>query len=210
MKTAFAKLLQVYEIDYQTIADCWQNIVTHYQQPHRHYHTLHHIEALLEQFDGIKDQLKQPESVLLAIFYHDVIYQTQGKPAMSNERQSAAYFIAELGGFLPIDLQNRVVELIIATEKHELADTNNSDMAYFLDMDLRILGQTDLVYQAYCQQIRLEYQHVAKVLYNFSRKKALKRFLDRKRLYFTQRFSTQYEQQARQNIKSEIKTLTLF
>lgn len=210
MKTAFAKLLQVYEIDYQTIADCWQNIVTHYQQPHRHYHTLHHIQALLEQFDGIKDQLKQPESVLLAIFYHDVIYQTQDKPAMSNERQSAAYFIAELGGFLPIDLQNRVVELIIATEKHELADTNDSDMAYFLDMDLRILGQTDLVYQAYCQQIRLEYQHVAKVLYNFSRKKALKRFLDRKRLYFTQRFSTQYEQQARQNIKSEIKTLTLF
>ena len=129
---------------------------------------------------------------------------------MSNERQSAAYFIAELGGFLPIDLQNRVVELIIATEKHELADTNDSDMAYFLDMDLRILGQTDLVYQAYCQQIRLEYQHLAKVLYNFSRKKALKRFLDRKRLYFTERFSTQYEQQARQNIKSEIKTLTLF
>ena len=210
MKTAFAKLLQVYEIDHQTIADGWQNIVTHYQQPHRHYHTLHHIEALLEQFDGIKDQLKQPESVLLAIFYHDVIYQTQDKPAMSNERQSAAYFIAELGGFLPIDLQNRVVELIIATEKHELADTNDSDMAYFLDMDLRILGQTDLVYQAYCQQIRLEYQHVAKVLYNFSRKKALKRFLDRKRLYFTERFSTQYEQQARQNIKSEIKTLTLF
>lgn len=210
MKTAFAKLLQVYEIDYQTIADCWQNIVTHYQQPHRHYHTLHHIQALLEQFDGIKDQLKQPESVLLAIFYHDVIYQTQDKPAMSNERQSAAYFIAELGGFLPIDLQNRVVELIIATEKHELADTNDSDMAYFLDMDLRILGQTDLVYQAYCQKIRLEYQHVAKVLYNFSRKKALKRFLDRKRLYFTQRFSTQYEQQARQNIKSEIKTLTIF
>lgn len=210
MKTAFAKLLQVYAIDHQTIADCWQNIVTHYQQPHRHYHTLHHIQALLEQFDGIKDQLKQPESVLLAIFYHDVIYQTQDKPAMSNERQSAAYFIAELGGFLPIDLQNRVVELIIATEKHELADTNDSDMAYFLDMDLRILGQTDLVYQAYCQQIRLEYQHVAKVLYNFSRKKALKRFLDRKRLYFTERFSTQYEQQARQNIKSEIKTLTLF
>lgn len=210
MKTAFAKLLQVYAIDHQTIADCWQNIVTHYQQPHRHYHTLHHIQALLEQFDGIKDQLKQPESVLLAIFYHDVIYQTQDKPAMSNERQSAAYFIAELGGFLPIDLQNRVVELIIATEKHELADTKDSDMAYFLDMDLRILGQTDLVYQAYCQQIRLEYQHVAKVLYNFSRKKALKRFLDRKRLYFTERFSTQYEQQARQNIKSEIKTLTLF
>lgn len=210
MKTAFAKLLQVYAIDHQTIADYWQNIVTHYQQPHRHYHTLHHIEALLEQFDGIKDQLKQPESVLLAIFYHDVIYQTQDKPAMSNERQSAAYFIAELGGFLPIDLQNRVVELIIATEKHELADTNDSDMAYFLDMDLRILGQTDLVYQAYCQQIRLEYQHVAKFLYNFSRKEALKSFLDRKRLYFTQRFSTQYEQQARQNIKSEIKTLTLF
>ena len=131
MKTAFAKLLQVYAIDHQTIADCWQNIVTHYQQPHRHYHTLHHIQALLEQFDGIKDQLKQPESVLLAIFYHDVIYQTQGKPAMSNERQSAAYFIAELGGFLPIDLQNRVVELIIATEKHELVDTNDSDMAYF-------------------------------------------------------------------------------
>ena len=68
MKTAFAKLLQVYEIDHQTIADCWQNIVTHYQQPHRHYHTLHHIQALLEQFDGIKDQLKQPDSRAIGDF----------------------------------------------------------------------------------------------------------------------------------------------
>lgn len=214
METTFASLLQRYGIDSQTIANSWQNLVCHYQQPHRHYHNLSHIGALLTHFDKVKSdrvksQLKHPDSVLLAIFYHDVIYQTQGKQASSNERQSADFFIAELGNFLPIDMQNRVVALILATEKHELADKSDSDMAYVLDMDLSILGKPEPIYQQYCQQIRLEYQHVAKIFYNFGRKKALQRFLNRQRLYFTDDFYQPYEQQARQNIANEIKTLKL-
>lgn len=210
METVFEHLLQRFQIDSQTITHLWQNLATHYQQPHRHYHNLSHIQALLGHFDSVRTELHQPDSVLLAIFYHDVIYQTHGKQVASNERQSADYFINELGKLLPKNVVDRVVDLILATEKHELIDTANSDMAYFLDMDLSILGRDEAIYQPYCQQIRLEYQHVAKILYNFARKKALKRFLQREPLYFTEPFFNQYETQARQNITYEIKTLTLF
>lgn len=210
METVFERLLQSFQIDNQTITHLWQNLVTHYQQPHRYYHNLNHIQALIKHFDSVKTELHQPDSVLLAIFYHDVIYQTQGKQVASNERQSADYFVSELGTLLPKNVVDRVVDLILATEKHKLTDTTDSDMAYFLDMDLSILGKSEPIYQHYCQQIRLEYQHVAKVLYNIGRKKALKRFLHRERLYFTERFFAQYEVQARQNITREIKTLALF
>ncbi|MFW2177285.1 MULTISPECIES: hypothetical protein [unclassified Moraxella] len=210
MQSVLDNLLNQLAIPPHKISDCWHNLTQHYDELHRHYHNLTHIQALLSHFERIKPQLAQPSVVLLAIFYHDVIYQTQGKNPSSNERQSADFFIHELGECLPNDVVNRVVDFIMATEKHEMADKTDSDMAYFLDMDLSILGQSEAIYQAYAQAIRLEYQHVPKFLYNFSRKKALKHFLNRERLYFTDDFVEKFEGQARENIANEINQLKLW
>lgn len=210
MQQQFATLLKQFEIADKKIAQCWQNLANHYQEPHRYYHNLEHIQALLNYFNKLSEQLICPDAVLLACFYHDAIYQTKGKIQSSNEQQSADFFVAELAKYLPQDLVKKVVRLIISTQNHKLIDKSDMDEAYFLDMDLAILGQNPNIYQQYCRHIQQEYAHILPVLYRIGRKKVLKRFLTRERLYFTELFFQQYEQQARQNISHEIKNLRVF
>lgn len=206
----FATLLKQFDIDDKTIAQYWQNLANHYQEIHRYYHNLQHIQALLNYFDILSGQLLCSDAVLLACFYHDVIYHTKGKIQPSNEQQSADFFVAELAKYLPQDLVRKVVRLIISTQNHKLIDKSDIDDAYFLDMDLSILGQNPDIYQQYSANIQREYQHILPIFYRIGRKKVLKQFLTRERLYFTELFFQQFEQQARQNIHDEIKNLGIF
>lgn len=179
----------------------WQNILTHYQQPNRHYHTLKHIEAMYQYFLAIKNQLHNPSSVLLALVFHDVIYDPT---KTDNEAQSAIFLQHELSRFLPKKLIETASELILATQKHQLADPNNSDMAYFLDMDLAILGQDTEIYQTYVKAIRQEYHHISESDFRLGRTVVLQNFLQRERLFFSDYFFDKYETQARQNLAQEI------
>ncbi|EGE15260.1 hypothetical protein E9M_00186 [Moraxella catarrhalis 46P47B1] len=42
--------------------------MTHYQQPHRHYHNLTHLSEYFMWFDEIKDNLSRPDLVAIALF----------------------------------------------------------------------------------------------------------------------------------------------
>lgn len=200
----FYAVLHHFNIEMGVISDRWQNLATHYNQPHRHYHNLLHIKAMLRHFSAIEKQLNQPDNVALAIFYHDAIYDpTQN----DNEAKSIDFFVQELGDYVPKSVQENVSELILATQNHELANFHNTDMAYFLDMDLSILGQDTAVYQQYANAIRQEYHHVKNDDYKISRLAVLQRFLQRERLYFSDRFFLEFEQCARKNLATEISSL---
>ena len=199
------------------IETLWQPLVSHYTEAHRHYHDLSHIAFLFRQFDSIKPNLIYPDSVALAIFYHDVIYNTQNSSnlssALSNERQSANFMQQQLNSLVPQSLINQAFNLILLTEKHELNDDDNhdfqNDARYFLDMDLSILGQSDEVYEGYAKAVRLEYAQVPDELYRQGRMQVLTNFLNRPRLYFTDDFYDRFEQTARANLEREIKNLSV-
>ena len=199
------------------IETLWQPLVSHYTEAHRHYHDLSHIAFLFKQFDSIKPNLIHPDSVALAIFYHDVIYDTQNSSnlssALSNERQSANFMQQQLDNLVPQSLINQAFNLILLTEKHELNDDDNhdfqNDARYFLDMDLSILGQSDEVYEGYAKAVRLEYAQVPDELYRQGRMQVLTNFLNRPRLYFTDYFYDRFEQMARTNLEREIKNLSV-
>ncbi|PNK61009.1 hypothetical protein [Psychrobacter sp. FDAARGOS_221] len=202
----------------------WQDICHHYSEPQRHYHTLTHLAQMFHQFDKHQNQLHNPNAIELAIWYHDIIYDpTQ----TDNERQSADYFqrvvntcpqLADLVAKQNNLLIQQVTALIMMTAKHEVSQADAEleqkitlkvqDSQYFLDMDLAILGSPRQVYQDYARQVRLEYAHVNDSAFKQGRKAVLERFLQRERLYFTQAFYAEYEQNARHNIQQEIRELT--
>jgi predicted metal-dependent HD superfamily phosphohydrolase len=101
--------------------------------------------------------------------------------------------------------------MIIATAKHELADTlagtDRSDTAHFLDMDLAILGAPEHHFTRYEAQIRKEYAHVSDTGFRTGRAAILCRFLARERLYFSEWGSNQFEDRARSNLKRSIAAL---
>ena len=72
----------------------FDDLAARYAEPHRHYHTLDHIRAVLEIVDRIGATARNPAALELAVWFHDVVYDTH---AGDNEEQSAAHARSVLG-----------------------------------------------------------------------------------------------------------------
>jgi predicted metal-dependent HD superfamily phosphohydrolase len=183
----------------------WDMLVRHYSEPHRAYHNLSHITALLRHADANRESIVNPGAVGFAIWFHDVIYDTR---ARDNEERSAAFARDAMQGMGIADSLIAAVErCILATQKHELM-SGVPDLPLFLDRDLAILGAPDELYRQYSEAIRAEYNWVAGPLYRLGRGKVLKRFAQRRTLFFTPAMAARFEAQARRNLDREIRELS--
>ncbi len=157
-----------------------------YAEPHRHYHTLEHIEHCLEEFDPL--QAADPEAVELAIWFHDAIYDTRRH---DNEERSAEWLLQELPE------ARRAAALILVTKHHK---ASTPDEALLVDVDLAILGQSEERFDRYERQIRAEYAWVPEDVFRRKRAELLDGFLARPFIYGTEPFRAKYEAAARANL----------
>jgi len=174
-----------------------------YSQPHRFYHNLTHIDHCLRELSSIKSSAKDYDSLELAIWYHDAVYETRRD---DNEKKSAelAKEICEINNFTD-DFTTRVYQLILST-KH-CGEPSDPDTKILLDVDLSILGQEEDIFKEYEDNIRKEYIWVPSDIFKAERKKILQSFLDRKSIYLTDYFKDKYEIIARDNLKKSIRCL---
>ncbi|PKH09491.1 hypothetical protein CXF93_01240 [Moritella sp. Urea-trap-13] len=191
------------------IQQSWSRLLPHYQQAHRHYHDLNHIDACFTWFDQVQAKLDNPLAVALAIWFRDIIYDVRRS---DNEEKSAQYAVTALTNFaVSTRLVQQVYELILLTQhpskpSHKLKGlVTHHDQALFLDIDLTILGQQGAIYANYEQAIRAEYQHVPLCLYKLGRKRLLKQLLRQPKIYYSDYFTEKFESQARVNIQSVLK-----
>ena len=185
--------------------DTFKALCEAYREPHRHYHTLRHITDSLEQFDLLRGQAKQPETIELAIWFHDAIYQPY---RANNEQKSADWalrFLRSVGA--DNELLSRVQTLILATQ-HQ-ANSRDIDTSILIDVDLAILGADPDRYRTFEQAIRREYRWIPDFLYRRKRTEILSSFLHRAKIFTSERFCIRYEAQARENLHLAIKLLQL-
>ena len=126
----------------------WQVMLSAYSEPHRHYHTLAHIGAVVAHAEHLREHLQMPDTVLLALFFHDVIYDAARQ---DNETRSAD-LLREL---LPDIDTERAGAMIVATKHH--AATSDPDTNLLLDIDMSILGADWPAYRAYAEGVYHEY-----------------------------------------------------
>ncbi|EDQ98081.1 uncharacterized protein LACBIDRAFT_296076 [Laccaria bicolor S238N-H82] len=197
-------------------------IKTAYSQPTRHYHTLTHINDLLQLLSEHRDELDNPRCVELAILFHDIVYDPTTTEVGFNERKSNDVFLEyasdpavseTLTGLDKRDI-SPVSSMILATIHHQptsslLHDTGAlEDLKFFLDIDMSILAAEETQYDAYAAAIRNEYAHYSELAYCFGRRKVLRDFLQRERIYFSDAFEgSGMEERARSNICREIERL---
>lgn len=183
----------------------WDALVKHYSEPHRAYHNLSHVMALLRHADSERAHIKRPEVVELAIWFHDVIYDTR---AHDNELRSATWARHAMQAMqIDPDVIKAVEQCILATQKHEVPSLHVADLPFFLDLDLSILGAPEESYHRYSQVIRAEYDWVPEVEYRTGRSKILMNFAERPSLFFTPEMSDRFEAKARRNIEWELREL---
>lgn len=176
----------------------WREIETAYSEPHRHYHTLTHIAAVVADWQQLHDRFETPDSALLALVFHDVVYD----PArQDNEAVSAGVLRERLGGIDGLIMKQAC--FCIEETKHHKA-TGDADTDLVLDIDMAILGASWDDYLRYAENVAREYIPVYGLdAYTTGRSALfLEPTLAHDRLFLTDAFADR-EAQARQNLVAE-------
>lgn len=181
------------------------NLRDRYAEPHRHYHTQAHIDALLGHLATHRQLAREPRHIEAAIWYHDVVYDPRRD---DNEVCSADVVRFELMsiGWLGVDVE-RVALMVEATKTH-LADDADTDTLLFLDLDLSVLAAPPAAYDTYAVAIRAEYHWVPDEAYRAGRAAVLRTFADRPVVYRTPALRAAWDAAARANLARELATLT--
>jgi predicted metal-dependent HD superfamily phosphohydrolase len=203
LEATFKSLVNQYAESPKLVEDLWLEVVENYSDRNRHYHNLDHLTQLLQQLLPFKTKVDNWDAILFATYYHDIIYNVLRN---DNEENSAAYASERLTILkAPAQQIELCSQHILATKSHSSSDSSDTNL--FTDADLSILGSDWESYDNYCQQIRKEYAIYPDLLYKPGRKKVLRHFLAMNGIFKTEPFHNQFEEQARQNITTELRRL---
>ena len=204
LRRDWENLAEPYTADRRIVERWFQHLVKLYSARGRAYHNLSHIRSLMVLGDSVKGRLRNCDGLKFAVWFHDAVYHTRRKDNEERSAELASQSLIELG--VPAELRELVGEMILATKQHQ-TDGSSTDLDYFLDLDLSILGSEEQTYLRYSAAIRREYWWVPRGTYRRGRQEVLASFLNRKSIYYTEEMGLRYEQQARRNIEHEIESL---
>ncbi|MFD0895419.1 hypothetical protein KBB96_20215 [Luteolibacter ambystomatis] len=197
MKSRFLMWCIAAGADGESAGLLWLDLGSRYSEPHRHYHTLDHIEASLAHLDEVEVN----PAVEGAIWFHDVVYDPTRD---DNEAQSAAFFLETTRPWIDPSFAERVHRLILATD-FRVAREDDPDEWLMTDIDLAILAAEASEYDAYAKAIRQEYAHVPDEEFRRGRLAVMQRFLEEP-VYRSEAFRSR-EETARENIRRELAAL---
>jgi len=183
--------------------DLHQRLVGAWSEKHRHYHTLQHLRECLEHLDAVRLQAHRPAEIAVALWFHDAVYDPRRE---DNEARSAAWLRdCALEEGVSAATAQRLHGMVMATADH--LPQGDADTQLLVDIDLSILGAEPARFRESNGQIRREYAHVPEPDWRTGRRRVLRGFLDRPRLYGTQRFHAMLEDRARENLAGELARL---
>lgn len=190
------------------VGAAFNNLTYRYCEHWRAYHTLAHIEAMLDELDLFR---KSPESipvdlevVEMVAWYHDIVCEPL---ASLNEENSAELFKVDAFNLrLKVEPVEKVIRAIIAT-KHIVPAVDINERAA-CDIDLTILGKAKDVFDNYERQIYREYDRLLPAQFCAGRLPIVKNIVSRPRIYLTDFFRDKYEVAARENLARSIERLS--
>ena len=198
--TRWAELAAELELEAEPAKDIGFDLAACHTEPHRHYHTMEHITAVLGH---LHDLHAATPTAKLAAFFHDAVYE----PTRNDNETQSAELAREVLRAVGRPEADDVAAIVLATAKHELPTDGPRETAAFLDADLAILAARSDTYDTYTVNVRAEYSHMSDVGFRTGRKAILEGFLQRDRLFFTTIGLARFEVPARANLRREIASL---
>lgn len=181
----------------------WAAVVGAWSEPHRRYHDLAHLAAVLGIVDGLAGHAADPVAVRLAAWYHDVAYDPRRE---DNEEVSAARARIGLLGLVDDATVAEVVRLVLLTAGHDPAP-GDADGAVLCDADLAVLAGPPEAYAAYASAVRDEYRHLSDEVFTAGRIAVLEHLLALPALYRLPETAARWTGPARANMTAELSLL---
>jgi predicted metal-dependent HD superfamily phosphohydrolase len=182
----------------------WAALVAAWSEPHRRYHDLGHLAAVLGLVGELGDAAADIDAVRLAAWYHDVVYDPE---RTDNEQVSAERARAGLRGLVPDERIEEVARLVLLTAGHDPApdDVNGAVLS---DADLAVLAGPADAYAAYASAVRAEYGHLSDEEFTAGRTAVLERLLALPTLYRLPAVTDEWTPRARANLTAELTLLS--
>ncbi|AXE86776.1 hypothetical protein [Streptomyces sp. Go-475] len=180
------------------------NLLTRWQEPQRHYHTVAHLAAVLDRVDVLEEYARDPDVVRLAAWFHDAVYLPDRSENEERSARLAERALAEAG--VPAAKTAEVARLVRLTVGHDPAD-DDPDGQVLCDADLAILASPPSRYAAYTAAVREEYHFVPNDAFRAGRAAVLRQLLGLPRLFRTPYGAAEWEATARYNLRSELELL---
>jgi predicted metal-dependent HD superfamily phosphohydrolase len=76
----FISVWQRLLVQYQDLADVesiWHELDRRYSEPARAYHTFEHLARCFRELDRARTEMRSPDRVELALWFHDAIYRPE-------------------------------------------------------------------------------------------------------------------------------------
>ncbi|MET9129911.1 HD domain-containing protein [Streptomyces antibioticus] len=179
-------------------------LLTRWQEPQRHYHTLTHLTAVLDHVDTLEAYATDPAAVRLAAWFHDAVYLPDRSENEERSARLAERALPEAG--VPDARTAEVARLVRLTVTHDPAD-DDRDGQVLCDADLAILAAPPSAYAAYTAAVREEYHFVPNDAFRAGRSAILRQLLDLPRLFHTPYGAAEWEPTARYNLRGELELL---
>ena len=180
----------------------WNDVRARYGETARRYHTLEHLRHCLGQADLAAERMPDADTVRLAIWFHDVVYEPA---AADNEARSAAYARAVLAPHLPATRVDAVERLVLATRYGEVP--RQDDEAWVIDIDYSSFALPWDAFLRDSQAVRAERPDLSDGDFATQQSRFLESLLARPCLYHTAFFRERCEAAARENIRRYLEVL---
>jgi predicted metal-dependent HD superfamily phosphohydrolase len=180
----------------------WAAVLASWSEPHRRYHDLAHLAAVLGLVDVLAEAAADPVAVRLAAWYHDVAYDPRRE---DNEQVSAARARIGLLGLVDDATLAEVERLVLLTAGHD-PEPDDANGAVLCDADLAVLAGPPEAYAAYASAVREEYRHLSDGEFTAGRIAVLERLLALPALFRTPA-AQPWTEPARANLAAELSLL---
>ncbi|QNP71974.1 hypothetical protein IAG44_22865 [Streptomyces roseirectus] len=182
-----------------------EELIRRWREPHRRYHTLTHLTAVLDRVDLLESYAEEPHLVRLAAWFHDAVYLPERSTNEERSARLAERALTEAG--VPERGVAEVARLVRLTQGHDPAagDRNGEVLC---DADLAVLASPPDTYAAYTAAVREEYGFVPEDAFRAGRADVLGQLLGMPRLFRTAYGRERWEADARRNIAAELELLT--
>ena len=206
-RRTFSRIFQWRGVAQPDIDAVWQEIEACYTEPHRHYHSMQHIDEVVTVCLMLYNDMNTFDPLMLAAILHDLVYDTHAK---DNEAQSAIKGLQIIGkitsGLEWAEMGAMISALILGTIDHK--EPFHRDACVLYDADLWRLGTGD--FKLHGTQIRLEYQWVPNDQFYKARRNFLLEMLERPYIYSLSGMQLAYEDIARENMSYAIEEIDRF
>jgi predicted metal-dependent HD superfamily phosphohydrolase len=181
------------------------DLLGRWAEPQRRYHTLDHLQAVLDHATELMAYADDPDAVALAAWFHDAVYRSDRSENEERSAHLAERALPEAG--VGAARTAEVARLVRLTVSHDPAEGDHNGEV-LCDADLAVLAGDPAAYAAYAAAVRSEYGFVPDDAFRAGRAAVLRQLLGLPALFRTAYGREQWERTARRNLTTELELLT--